>query len=83
MRAGKRKKLDKANNRVDALMDKIEKCAASIRAKVGHPFRVVERQFGYVKVRYRGPKKNTLQFKTLFALSKLWMVRHQLMATQG
>jgi len=32
---------------------------------------------------YRGLKKNTLQLKTLFALSNLWMVRHQLLAAQG
>ena len=41
-------------------MDKVEKLKASIRAKVEHPFRVVKRQFGYVKVRYRGLKENTL-----------------------
>ena len=52
-------------------------------AKVEHPFRVIKRQFGYTKVRYRGLKKNTLQLKTLFALSNLWMVRHQLLAAQG
>jgi hypothetical protein len=34
---------------------------------------VIKRQFGYTKVRYRGLKKNTLQLKTLFALSNLWM----------
>ena len=45
--------------------------------------RVIKRQFGYTKVRYRGLKKNTLQLKTLFALSNLWMVRHQLLAAQG
>ena len=83
MRPGKRRKLDKANNPIDALIDKIEKLKASIRAKVEHPFRVVKRQFGFVKVRYRGLKKNTLQLKTLFALSNLWMVRHPLMAAQG
>ena len=83
MRPGKRKKLDKANSPIDALMDKIEKCKASIRAKVEHPFRVVKRQFGFVKVRYRGLQKNTLQLKTLFALSNLWMARHRLMAVQG
>jgi hypothetical protein len=27
---------------------------ASIRAKVEHPFRVIKRQFGFTKVRYRG-----------------------------
>jgi len=83
MRPGKRKKLDKANSPIDALMDKIEKCKASIRAKVEHPFRVVKRQFGFAKLRYRGLKKNPLQLKTLFALSNLWMARHQLLAAQG
>ena len=71
MRPGKRKKLDKANSPVDALTDKVEKLKANIQAKARHPFRVVKRQFGYVKVRYRGLKKNTLQLKTLFALSNL------------
>jgi len=36
-------------------------------------------QFGYSKVRYQGLKKNTLQIKTLFALSNLWMAMHMLM----
>ena len=83
MRPGKRRKPDEANNPIDALIDKIEKLKASIRAKVEYPFRVVKRQFGFVKVRYRGLKKNTLQLKTLFVLSNLWMVRHPLMAAQG
>ena len=83
MRPGKRKKLDKKNDPIDALVDKVEKLKAGIRAKVEHPFRVIKRQFGFVKVRYRGLKKNTLQLKTLFALSNLWMARHPLMAAQG
>jgi len=49
------------------------------RAKVEHPFRVLKQQFGYVKVRYRGLKKNTAQIVTLFALSNLWMARHKLL----
>ena len=83
MRPCKLKKLDKVNSPIDALVDKMEKLKAGIRAKVEHSFRVLKRQFGHVKVRYRGLKKNTLQLKTLFALSNLWMVRHPLMATQG
>lgn len=27
---------------------------ASVRAKGEHPFRVIKRQFGYAKIRYRG-----------------------------
>jgi transposase, IS5 family len=79
MRPGKRKALNKSNE-ADALIDKAEKLKAGIRAKVEHPFRVIKRQFGYVKVRYRGLKKNTAQLITLFALSNLWMVRTKLMA---
>ena len=60
----------------------MEKIKAGIRAKVEHPFRVVERQFGCMLVRYRELKKNTLQLKTLFALPNLWMVRHTLVTMQ-
>ena len=83
MRPGKRKALDKDNKPIDALIEQVEKIKASIRAKVEHPFRVIKRQFGYTKVRYRGLMKNTLQLTTLFALSNLWMVRHQLLAERG
>jgi IS5 family transposase len=77
MRPGKRKALNKENE-ADAMIDKAEKLKAGIRAKVEHQFRVVKRQFGFVKVRYRGLKKNTAQLFTLFALSNLWMVRSKL-----
>jgi len=63
-----------------AVMDKLEHVKASIRAKVEHPFRVIKRQFGHVKVRYRGLAKNTAQLHTLFALSNLWMVRRTLLS---
>ncbi|WP_313225351.1 IS5-like element ISPst5 family transposase, partial [Stutzerimonas nitrititolerans] len=36
---------------------KIEKSKAQVRAKVEHPFRVIKRQFGYVKTRFRGLAK--------------------------
>ena len=62
-----------------AVMDKLEHVKASIRAKVEHPFCVIKRQFGHVKVRYRGLAKNTAQLHTLFALSNLWMVRRTLL----
>ena len=83
MGPAKRKALDKEHSAVDALVDQLERVKAQIRAKVEHPFRVIKRQFGYTKVRYRGLKKNTLQIVTLFALSNLWMARHQLMQQQG
>lgn len=82
MRPGKRRSLNK-ENAADALIDKAEKLKAGIRAKVEHPFRVIKRQFGHVKVRYRGLKKNTAQLVTLFALSNLWMVRGELMGAKA
>ena len=77
MRPGLRKLLDKTDP-MDALTDHVERINASIRAKVEHPFRVIKRQFGHVKVRYRGLAKNTAQLQTLFALANLWMVRRRL-----
>ena len=62
-----------------ALNEQAEQLKASVRAKVEHPFRVIKRQFGYVKVRYRGLGKNTAQLITLFALSNIWMARSRLM----
>lgn len=79
MKPGCRLALDKSRP-LDALIDQIERIKAGIRAKVEHPFRVIKRQFGYAKVRYRGLKKNTAQLMTLFALSNLWMARGKLLA---
>ena len=80
MRAGKRRKL---NTFIEAnfIAETIEQCKARIRAKVEHPFRVIKRQFGFTKVRYRGLAKNTAQLVTLFALSNLWMARRALAGT--
>jgi transposase, IS5 family len=82
MRPGKRKVLDMGNPR-EAITEKIEKIKARIRAKVEHPFRVIKRQFGHTKVRYRGLAKNTAQLHTLFALANLWLVRRKLMAVRA
>ena len=82
MRSGRCRALNK-DNEADALLEKAEKLKASVRAKVEHPFRVIKRQFGFVKVRYRSLKKNTAQLFTLFALSNLWMVRGKLMGARA
>jgi IS5 family transposase len=76
MKPGKRRAL--GESALDRLTERIEALKAQLRARVEHPFRVVKRQFGYVKVRYRGLAKNTAQLHTLFALSNLWMVRRSL-----
>jgi transposase, IS5 family len=82
MRAGKRRKL---NPFIESqyLAEQAEKLKASVRAKVEHPFRVLKRQFGMTKVRYRGLAKNTAQIITLFALSNLWMARRSLIGAGG
>ena len=56
---------------------------SAVRAIVEHPFRVVKRQFGFVKVRYRGLAKNTGQIVTLFALANLWLARKRLLPLLG
>jgi IS5 family transposase len=63
--------------------------AASTQQSTGAPAiaraaaRVIKRQFGLAKVRFRGLAKNTANVVTLFALSNLWMARKQLMAMVG
>lgn len=78
MRSVKRRALDKTTP-MGAILDKLEQAKARIRAKVEYPFRVIKRQFGYVKVKYRGLAKNTANLVTLFALSNLWLARHRLL----
>jgi len=60
--------------------EKINRIIAMVRARVEHPFRVLKRQFGYVKTRYRGLAKNRAQLFTLFALGNLFLVRRRLLA---
>ncbi|RMS02233.1 hypothetical protein ALP73_200123 [Pseudomonas coronafaciens pv. garcae] len=62
---------------------KMEKTKPQVRPKVEHPFRVIKRQFGYTKVRFRGLVKNTSQIVTLFALSNLWVARLHLLSGVG
>jgi IS5 family transposase len=73
-----RRKLGK-NSALYKARRKIEKA----KAQVEHPFRVIKRQFGYVKTRFRGLAKNTAQLVTLFALSNLWMARRHLLTNAG
>lgn len=71
------------DGRAKTRLQKREHDKASVRAKGEHPFRVIKRQFGLVKVRFRGLAKNTAHIVTLFALSNLWMARRQLIAMMG
>ena len=65
------------------IVEELETLKARIRARVEHPFRVIKRQFGFMKVRFKGLAKNTAQVITLFALSNLWMARKRLLTPTG
>ncbi|MBQ0930622.1 IS5 family transposase [Ideonella sp. 4Y16] len=82
MRPGLRKTLDPSDP-MDRLVEQLERVKAGIRARVEHPFRVVKRQFGHAKVRYRGLAKKTAQLHTLFALANLWLVRRKLLGAMA
>ncbi len=53
--------------------DDINRIIANVRARVEHPFRVLKRQFGYIKTRYRGLAKNRAYLFTLFALATYFL----------
>ena len=52
---------------------------SSVRAKVEHPFHVIKRVFGFVKVRYRGLAKNCERLWVTCGLANLFMVRRRLL----
>ncbi len=65
----------------------VNRLIAKVRARVEHPFRVLKRQFGYIKTRYRGLARNRAQLSrnraqlfSLFVLGNLYLVRRRLMA---
>ncbi len=72
-RPGKVKTL-KQHPRKNKTAINIEYMKASIRAKVEHPFRIIKRQFGFVKARYKGLLKNDNQLAMLFTLANLFRV---------
>ena len=54
---------------------------ARVRSKVEWPFRILKRVFGFVKVRYRGLKKNHEWLLAAFALVNLYQHRRRLATT--
>lgn len=65
-------------NTIDQLQRRKNRSKARIRAKVEHPFRILKRVFGFVKVRFRGLKKNHEHLCAAFALVNLYMHRKRL-----
>ena len=50
----------------------------SVRSKVEHVFAVMKLKFGFVKLRYRGPKKNANQLFAVCALVNVYLLRRKL-----
>jgi len=73
LKASKAHRLTAANKRFNHKM-------SSIRARVEHLFRVIKRQFGYTKVRYKGIAKNAAQVFSLIGLTNLYLARGKLMS---
>jgi transposase, IS5 family len=65
-------------NAVDELQRTKNRTKARIRAKVEHPFRILKQVFGFVKVRFRGLKKNHHHLCAAFALVNVYMHRKRL-----
>lgn len=78
MRPGKRKALP--DTPLGRISEQIEKCKASVRAKVEHPFHIIKNVFQLKKVRYRGLAKNTARLFTLFGLANLLIAKRRLFA---
>ena len=62
-------------HRLTAANKRTNRRYSSIRSRVEHIFRVMKRQFGYTKVRYKGLEKNAAQVFTLVGLTNLYLVR--------
>ena len=60
---------------------RLNRLLAALRSAVEHPFRVLKRQFGYTKVRYRGLFKNEQHLFSQFALVNLYMARRVITPT--
>lgn len=73
MRPGRLKELKKHPRKNKAVIA-FERLKSSIRAKVEHPFRIIKRQFGFVKARFKGLRKNDSQLAMLFTLANLFRV---------
>jgi IS5 family transposase len=65
---------------VDEVERRKNRTKARVRSKVEWPFRVLKRVFGFVKVRYRGLKKNHEWLLAAFAAANIYQHRKRLEA---
>jgi IS5 family transposase len=69
----------KAKQPLSERWKQINRARSRTRAVGEHPFRVLKQLWGFVKVRYRGLKKNLARAQTMFALANLYQVRRELL----
>jgi transposase, IS5 family len=63
---------------VDQLQRRKNRTKAQVRSQVEHVFRVMKRQFGFDRVRYKGLAKNANRMFACFALVNLYLTRKRL-----
>jgi len=68
-------------NEIDELERAKNRTKSSVRSKVEHVFQVMKLQFGFVKLRYRGLKKNAHRLFVTCALVNLFLSRRKLLLT--
>src|SRR5437867_8217274 len=66
-------------NRIDEQERAKNRSKSSVRSKVEHVFQVMKLQFGFVKLRYRGLKKNAHRLFVTCALVNLFLSRQKLL----
>jgi transposase, IS5 family len=66
-------------DRIDEVERAKNRTKSSVRSKVEHVFGIMKLKFGFVKVRYRGLRKNANRLFATCALVNLFMVRKKLL----
>jgi IS5 family transposase len=65
-------------DRIDEVERAKNRTQSTVRSKVEHVFAVMKLKFGFVKLRYRGLKKNATQLFAVCALLNLYLLRKKL-----
>jgi IS5 family transposase len=71
------------NNSIDEEERGKNRTKSSVRSKVEHVFQVMKLKFGFVKLRYRGLKKNAHQLFVICGLVNLFLSRHKLLTASA
>jgi len=66
-------------NRVDEVERAKNRTKSTVRSKVEHVFGVMKLKFGFVKLRYRGLRKNANQLFAICGLVNLYLLRRKLL----